>query len=62
MMERRKPVRWRCGHRSPIVVTTREGCKRARCLSCGEVGPLQGTSAVETMKALHERAEESKVA
>jgi hypothetical protein len=41
METRARPVAWRCGHQYPIVVEGAGGAKRARCLACGEVGPVR---------------------
>jgi hypothetical protein len=46
---------WQCGHYSPVVVEEVEGGKRARCLLCGERGPVcEGSE--EALGALRERA------
>ena len=34
---------WRCGHISPVAVEEVEGGKIARCLVCGELGPVRDT-------------------
>jgi hypothetical protein len=46
---------WQCGHFSPVVVEVVEGGKRARCLLCGERGPVCEGSA-EALRALRDRA------
>jgi hypothetical protein len=46
---------WECGHFSPVVVDELEGGTRARCLLCGERGPvLEGSE--EALRALRELA------
>jgi hypothetical protein len=47
-----KPLRWRCGHLYPALVsTTKEGGRRARCLNCGALGPVR-PSLAEATRAL----------
>jgi hypothetical protein len=55
METREKPVAWRCAHRYPIVVEGAGGAKRARCLACGELGPVRA-DAVGAMRALRAEA------
>jgi hypothetical protein len=55
METRENPVAWRCGHRYPIVVEGTWGAKRARCLACGEAGPVR-PDAVGAMLALRAEA------
>jgi hypothetical protein len=48
---------WQCGHFSPVVVDELEGGKKsARCLLCGERGPVSEGSSEEALGALRERA------
>jgi hypothetical protein len=51
MGSRGKPMAWRCRHKYPIVVESVEGGKRARCLGCGQAGPVW-PDAQEAMLAL----------
>ncbi len=45
---------WRCRHLSPVVVDEIEGGKKsARCLVCGESGPVREGSQ-EALRALRE--------
>jgi len=44
-----------CGHFSPIVVEEADGAKIARCLLCGERGPVREGSE-EAFRALRDRA------
>jgi hypothetical protein len=46
---------WRCGHISPVAVEEVEGGKIARCLVCGELGPVREGSE-EVVRALRDRA------
>jgi hypothetical protein len=48
---------WRCGHFSPVVVEELEGgkMKSARCLVCGERGPVREGSE-EALRALRDLA------
>jgi hypothetical protein len=46
---------WRCGHFAPVVVEEVEGGKIARCLVCGEFGPMREGSE-EALCALRDRA------
>ena len=49
---------WRCRHSSPVVVDEIEGGKKsARCLVCGERGPVREGSE-EALRALRDRARE----
>jgi hypothetical protein len=43
----------RCGHVAPMVMDRVEGGYAARCLRCGTVGPVRGSSA-EARRALLE--------
>jgi hypothetical protein len=54
----RPPVNfWQCGHFSPVVVDELEGGKKsARCLLCGERGPVSEGSSEEALHALRDRA------
>ena len=40
-MPRKKPDMWGCGHRLPIEVAPMGDGRRARCLRCGECGPVR---------------------
>lgn len=40
MGSRGKPPAWRCRHNYPILVESVQGGKRARCLGCGQAGPV----------------------
>ena len=33
-----------CAHDGPVLVSPADGGRRARCLSCGTVGPVRETS------------------
>ncbi len=46
---------WRCGHFSPVLVEEVESGKIARCLLCGERGPVREGSE-EALRALRELA------
>jgi hypothetical protein len=46
---------WQCGHLSPVVVEEDECGKIARCLLCGERGPVREGSE-EALGALRDRA------
>jgi hypothetical protein len=46
---------WKCGHFSPVVIEEAEGGKIARCLLCGELGPVREGSE-EALGALRDRA------
>jgi hypothetical protein len=46
---------WQCGHYSPVVIEETEGGKIARCLVCGELGPVREGSE-EALGALRDRA------
>ena len=49
---------WWCRHLSPVVVDEIEGGKKsARCLACGERGPVREGSE-EALRALRDRARE----
>ena len=41
MMPTERPTTWRCRHLYPILVEDPGPGKRARCLGCGEVGPVR---------------------
>lgn len=41
----------RCGHVAPMVIDRAEGGYVARCLRCGTIGPVKGTS-TEARQAL----------
>jgi hypothetical protein len=41
MMPTERPTTWRCRHLYPILVEGTGLGKRARCLGCGEVGPVR---------------------
>jgi hypothetical protein len=43
-MAREKPNAWGCGHPLPIEVVPLGDGRRARCLSCGEYGPVRPDS------------------
>ena len=55
METREKLVSWRCGHQYPIVVEGTGDSMGARCLACGEVGPVR-PDAVGAMLALRAEA------
>jgi hypothetical protein len=40
-MAREKPDVWGCGHPLPIEVVPLGDGRRARCLTCGQCGPVQ---------------------
>ena len=40
-MAREKPAAWRCEHPRPIEVVPFGEGQRARCLTCGECGPVR---------------------
>ena len=44
-----------CGHFSPVVVEEADGGKIARCLLCGERGPMREGSE-EALRALRDQA------
>jgi hypothetical protein len=46
---------WKCGHISPVVIEEAEGGKIARCLLCGERGPVREGSE-EALGALRDLA------
>jgi hypothetical protein len=46
---------WQCGHCSPVLVEEVEGGKIARCLLCGERGPVR-VGSEEALGALRDRA------
>jgi hypothetical protein len=46
---------WKCGHFSSVVIEEAEGAKIARCLLCGELGPVREGSE-EALSALRDRA------
>ena len=54
-MEQQKtePIRWSCGHRAPMWVTTTESGVRARCERCDALGPIRADLG-EAMRALRE--------
>jgi hypothetical protein len=54
-MPRERPAAWRCRHLYPISVEGAGGAKRARCLGCGEVGPVRAEVA-GAMWALRDEA------
>ena len=43
-MARKKPDVWGCGHPLPIEVVPLGDGRRARCLACGEYGPVRPDS------------------
>lgn len=53
MEQKTERIRWRCGHRAPMLVTRTGSGRRARCLRCDEVGPVRADLG-EAMKALRE--------
>ena len=54
-MTREKPNAWGCGHPLPIEVVPLGDGRRARCLSCGEYGPVRPDSE-GAMRALKDAA------
>ena len=54
-MAREKPNAWGCGHPLPIEVAPLGDGRRARCLSCGEYGPVRPDSE-GAMRALKDAA------
>ena len=54
-MAREKPKAWGCGHPLPIEVVPLGDGLRARCLSCGEYGPVRPDSE-GAMRALKDAA------
>ncbi len=40
-MTRKRPEVWGCGHRPPIEVVPFGDGRRARCLTCGQCGPVR---------------------
>ncbi len=54
-MARGKPNAWGCGHPLPIEVVPLGDGRRARCLSCGEYGPVRPDSE-GAMRALKDAA------
>ncbi len=54
-MARGKPNAWGCGHPLPIEVVPLGEGRRARCLSCGEYGPVRPDSE-GAMRALKDAA------
>ncbi len=54
-MAREKPNAWECGHPLPIEVVPLGDGRRARCLSCGEYGPVRPDSE-GAMRALKDAA------
>jgi hypothetical protein len=49
---------WRCGHDRPVLVDPVEGGRVARCLACGQSGPVRPTSG-RALAALREEARRS---
>jgi hypothetical protein len=43
-MARKKPEVWGCGHPTPIEVVPFGEGRRARCLACGQCGPVRPDS------------------
>jgi hypothetical protein len=43
-MARKKPDVWGCGHPMPIEVVLLGEGRRARCLACGQCGPVRPDS------------------
>ena len=43
-MSREKPNVWSCEHPLPIEVVSLGNSRRARCLSCGQCGPVRPDS------------------
>jgi hypothetical protein len=54
-MPRKKPDAWGCGHPLPIEVVPLGEGRRARCLSCGQCGPVR-SDPEEALKALRAEA------
>ncbi|HEV2744759.1 MAG TPA: hypothetical protein VGV91_16500 [Rubrobacter sp.] len=57
-MERRKRGVKRCGHRSPVVVDAVPDGRAARCLVCGQSGPVRPSSE-EALAALRDEERRS---
>ncbi len=55
MSSRERPQVWECDHPYPILVEGTGRDKRARCLGCGEVGPVRAEVA-GAMWALRDEA------
>lgn len=53
MAHRPQPIRWRCKHRAPALVTETESGRRARCLRCDTLGPVRADLG-QAMRALRE--------
>ena len=54
-MARKKPDVWGCGHPMPIEVVPFGEGRRARCLTCGQCGPMR-PDAEEALRALQDTA------
>jgi hypothetical protein len=54
-MSREKPNVWSCEHPLPIEVVPLGDGRRARCLRCGQCGPVR-TGSEEALRALRGKA------
>ena len=60
MLRESKATGWRCGHLHPLIITTLNDKRRARCTYCGTLGPVcQGLAeAMLTLRSVQSPARE----